>query len=93
MEKRSTEIKKQDVLNELSQCFGVVTIACRKARIGRTQFYEWLKIDSTFNFHVSELQQTFVDFVECQLHNMIQSGDRTAIMFYLKAKAKDRGYK
>ena len=32
------------------------------------------------------------DFVESQLHEQIKQGNITAIIFYLKTQAKDRGY-
>jgi hypothetical protein len=91
--KRTTEEKKAEVIQALTQCFGVVTVACRKAKIGRTQFYEWKKDDLNFSLQVKEIEEGFVDFVESKLVDMILLGDRAATMFYLKAKGKHRGYK
>lgn len=91
--KRTIEEKKAEVLKGLVQSYGIKTVACRKAKIGRTQFYEWLKDDVNFSLKVKEIEDGFVDFVETKLYDMVQLGDRAATMFFLKAKAKDRGYK
>ena len=91
--KRTIEEKKAEVLKLLTQSYGIKTVACRKARIGRTQFYEWIKDDVNFSLKVNEIEEGFLDFVETKLMEMVNMGDRAAIMFHLKAKGKHRGYK
>lgn len=91
--KKAIPEKKLEVLTILSECYAIKTIACRKAKISRTQFYEWLKDDIDFALKVRELEEGCIDYVETKLVEMISVGDRAATMFYLKAKAKNRGYK
>jgi hypothetical protein len=89
---RTIEEKKRDVLEELQKSMGIVTLACRKTRIGRTQFYLYKKEDETFSLKVDEITETFVDMVESKLLEKVMMGDRASVMFYLKAKGKNRGY-
>lgn len=55
-------------------------------------FYEYLKNDLDFALKVQEIEEAAKDYVESQLDTFVKLGDRAAIMFWLKAKAKDRGY-
>lgn len=102
---------KTAVLEALEAYYGIVTDACRKAGVGRTTFYDWLKNDPEFKAAVEDIQETAIDFVEGKLFEKIngvtvrkgtsdQGEDITydlppsdvAITFYLKTKAKKRGY-
>lgn len=91
--KSTLQQKKAGVIEELLRCFGIKTVACRRCNISRTQFYEWLKQDLEFAYKVTEIEEGFIDYVEANLIEMVQQKDRTATMFYLKAKGKSRGYK
>ena len=71
---RTVEQKKRDVLDELINSNGIISLACRRTRIGRTQFYKYRKED------------------ESLLWEKVKLKDRASIMFYLKAKGKNRGY-
>lgn len=106
--------KKEDVVEALSECFGIVTDACRKSKVPRSTYYKWLNEDDDFRKAVADTQEEAIDFVEGKLFQKINGvqvrkgttgeGDEqedvvydlppsdTAIIFYLKTKAKKRGY-
>jgi hypothetical protein len=87
-----TEQHKKAVLEALEKSLGVVTTACKAAKVGRTIFYEWLKEDTDFARQVQEIEGVALDFAETQLFKQIQEGNPTATIFYLKTKGKRRGY-
>lgn len=41
---------------------------------------------------IEEAKEATLDMAEAQLINLIQDGDRTSIIFFLKTQGKDRGY-
>ena len=96
---------KEQVVNALKDCYGIVTDACRKCNVPRSTFYNWVNNDPEFKQAVDETQEEAIDFVEGQLFKKIngvevaqgeniysQPPSDTAIIFYLKTKAKKRGY-
>ena len=83
---------KKALLESLEKSLGVVTTACKKVGIDRTTFYRYYKEDMEFKKQVDELSDVAIDFAESQLHKQIQSGNPTSTIFYLKTKAKKRGY-
>lgn len=87
-----TEQHKKAILEALESSLGVVTSACKKVGIGRTIFYEWLKVDEEFSKKVKDIENVALDFAESQLHQQIKSGNSTSTIFYLKTKGKKRGY-
>jgi CRISPR/Cas system Type II protein with McrA/HNH and RuvC-like nuclease domain len=84
--------KKSLFLNELMKSKGIKSIAYHKSGIKKTTFFKWQKEDANFKNKIKEIEDKWIDVVETQLLELISKGDRAAIMFYLKAKAKDRGY-
>lgn len=89
---RTIQQKKEDFLTVFKQSMAIKTLACRKIKIGRTMLYEYLNSDPEFALKVEEIEEAAKDFAEYQLNNLVALGDRAAVCFYLKAKAKDRGY-
>ena len=87
-----TEQHKKAIIESLEKSLGVVTTACKRAGIGRTTFYEWLKDDPEFAEEVSDIQNIALDYAESQLHKQIGAGSTAATIFYLKTKGKKRGY-
>lgn len=87
-----TEQHKKAVIEALESALGVVTSACKKAGVGRTTFYQWLKDDEEFAKQVADIENVALDFAESQLHKQIQDGSAAATIFYLKTKGKKRGY-
>ena len=89
---KSRHIKKESLLKSLEQSLGVVTVACKKAEVPRSTYYKWLNEDSDFKREVEDIENIALDFAESQLFKQIQGGNPTSTIFYLKTKAKDRGY-
>lgn len=87
-----TEQHKKAIIQALEQSLGVVTTACKKVGVGRTQFYQWLKDDEVFRKEVEDISNIALDFAESQLHKQIGDGNTSATIFYLKTKGKKRGY-
>tara|TARA_R110001592_G_scaffold63631_3_gene195167 strand:+ start:4850 stop:5233 length:384 start_codon:yes stop_codon:yes gene_type:complete len=87
-----TEQHKKAVLQALEQTLGIVSQACKIAKIGRTQYYLWIKEDDEFAKQVNEIDDITLDFAESQLHKQINQGNTTATIFFLKTKGKKRGY-
>lgn len=83
---------KKALIEALEKSLGVVTTACRSVGIDRSTFYDYLKKDEEFAAAVKELENVALDFAESKLHAQISKGDTTATIFYLKTKAKHRGY-
>lgn len=97
--------RKKQVIEALSECYGIVTDACRKSDVPRSTFYKWMNEDPEFKAAVDDVSEEALDFVEGQLLKKIQGievqqGENvfsqppsdTAIIFYLKTKGKKRGY-
>ena len=54
--------------------------------------YNWINKDNNFKNKVNEILEAQIDLVESKLIEKIQNNDLGAIIFYLKTKAKNRGY-
>lgn len=92
MSEQNLTLKKEAMIKALEKSLGVVTSACRSVGISRTTHYEWLQTDEEYNKAVQSLSDLALDFAESKLHSLIQEGDTTATIFYLKTKGKQRGY-
>jgi len=87
-----TDSNKLKILRALKKHKGLVTTACQSAKVGRTTYYEWLEKDPEFKAKVDEIIESEIDNVESKLFNMIENEIPSAVIFYLKSKAKTRGY-
>ena len=85
--------KKEKLLEALKETQGLIYHACKKAgNISRSTYYRYMKEDKEFAKAVEDIQQAQIDYVEGQLIKNISDGKETSIIFYLKSKARDRGY-
>jgi hypothetical protein len=88
---RTIEAKKA-LLIALEKHLGIVTPACKEIGLSRTQHYKWLKEDKEYKQAVKELENVALDFAESALMQQINKGNPLSTMFYLKCRAKKRGY-
>lgn len=84
--------KKDAMIEALENSLGIVSVACRKVGISRQTHYRWCQEDDNYDRASKEIIEATIDFVESKLFENIQDKKEASIMFYLKSKAKHRGY-
>lgn len=83
---------KAALLKALRTSRGIVTSACDAVGLTRKTYYDYYNSDPEFKREADDVQETAIDFVEGQLFDQIQKGIPASTLFYLKTKAKHRGY-
>ena len=84
--------RKRAMINALEKSLGIVSVAARSAKVDRSTHYEWMKLDDDYANEVRGIAEMAIDFAESKLHKQIEDGIPTSTIFYLKCKAKHRGY-
>jgi hypothetical protein len=90
--KHDPEWHKEKLLEALERSLGIVTPACKEVGISRNTFYEYYKTDLIFKASVDDINEITLDFVENNLLKKIKEGSERSILFYMKYKARKRGY-
>jgi len=88
----NSDILKAKMLAALEKHLNIVSSACKEVGINRDTHYDWLKKDKEYKRKVKEIDNVALDFAESALHQQIKKGNPLSTMFYLKCKAKKRGY-
>lgn len=87
------ESGKKAVLEQLLKT-PIVEVACSKAGIGKTSFYEWKNSDPEFAKAVNEAMKVGIDFIsdiaESQLIALIKKGNFNAVAHWLKHNRSER---
>jgi len=89
---RKTAEGKADFLRAFEAKAGNVKVACAAMAMPRTKYYAWRHSDPAFAQAVDDVLEGLKDFAESKLMVNIQQGKEASIFFFLKCKAKDRGY-
>lgn len=86
--------KKKLMLKALHESCGLISNACKHAKIGRQTHYDWINTDEEYKQAVLDIKDYVLDIVEESSLKMIKEG-KTPVMniFYLKCLGKDRGFK
>ena len=87
-----TKKLKTELLSALESTLGVVSTACKKVGCKRSTFYRLKEEDLEFRKNVDEISEVAIDYAETALFKQIKNGIPSSTMFYLKTKAKNRGY-
>lgn len=80
------------MLEALSKSLGIVSTAAKKAGINRETHRLWVENDPEYAAAVADIKEDRKDFLESKLHQRVNEGSDTMIIFALKTIAKDRGY-
>ena len=83
---------KSAFLQRFFKATGNVSHICREVGISRQTFYGWVDNDADFKDAIEAEKEGLIDFAESKLFNLINDKNPTAIIFFLKTKAKHRGY-
>lgn len=98
--KKKIETKKRETLKEKKERFliilkeekGNITHATERFGISRNLYYKWYSADEKFSIAADDIINEVIDWVESKLFKLIEENNRQAIIFYLKTRAKKRGY-
>lgn len=70
-----------------------VSQTCSAMNISRSLLYKWVNNNDTFRDKKNQVEESIIDDVESTLYKKIfEKNDTACIIFFLKTKAKDRGY-
>lgn len=97
--------RKKTMIDALCEHMGNVSEAVKVVGISRRTHYDWMRDDADYKAAVEEIDESTIDFVESKLRQLItgitmHNGEntytvapcKTSIIFFLKTKAKKRGY-
>jgi hypothetical protein len=95
IEIRKTKILhlKKALVEAMQKSYGVVSTACKMARVDRSTFYDHYQADPEFKKACDECSEIALDSVETALYKQIETGNTAATIFYMKTKGRKRGYK
>ena len=82
----------QQMIDAIQDAKGILTVAARKLQCSRMTVYRYINKYATVKEAYEEANESNIDFVETKLMEQIGKGNITAIIFFLKTKAKHRGY-
>lgn len=91
VQKRIAE-QKRKFLIAFAEHKGIVKYACDAIKICRQTYYDWRNADEQFARDCADAEAAAIDHVEHRLHKLINKGDTTATLFYMRCKGKSRGY-
>jgi predicted transcriptional regulator len=81
-----------EVVSALEHAKGMIAPAARSLGCSRNTIKRYLKEDTDIARAHADMSEHVTDRAELKLFDAIERGEAWAICFYLKCKAKDRGY-
>lgn len=90
--RRKIKDLKQEFIRRYYPYAGNISKIARDLGISRVTFYNWMKNDKKFKEAIDEEIEGMIDFAESKLFALIDEKNLGAICFFLKTKAKHRGY-
>lgn len=83
---------KKEFPQVLEDCLGIVSTACKRLKVSRAWYYDQCENDSHFKKLCDDVHEVVIDVVEGHLHNQIKADNHISTIFFLKTRAKHRGY-
>lgn len=83
---------KQALVAALRDCSGNMAAAARRFHCDRSRICHLVNDDPELRELVDELSESFIDEAENKLYEHIREGNVVACIFFLKTRARHRGY-
>ena len=83
---------KQALIGALNDLDGNMAAAARRFHCSRELVRQHVERDPALRELVDQLSESFTDECEAKLFEKIRDGDTACIIFYMKTRARDRGY-
>ena len=80
------------VAEAIAEARGFVSTAAKNLGCSRMTIYNYINRYATVKQAKEDAREDMIDFAEAKLFQLIKAENITAIIFYLKCQAKDRGY-
>lgn len=92
MNRHNPTRSKKEMLQALRKSLGIVSTASEIAGIHRSMHYAWMKEDEEYKREAERIREHVLDFAESHLFKLIEEGNVSATIFFLKTRGKARGY-
>jgi hypothetical protein len=89
---KSKRFSNDDIAIAITDSHGILSVSAKKLDCSRQTIYNHLKKSKRLQALYNNENETMIDFVEMKLFENIQAGKEASIFFFLKTKAKHRGY-
>ena len=86
------QYKVKEVIDALQKSRGFVSAAAKILGCAPSTIYRHIEKSESVRTAIKDAREATKDMAELKLLNRINEGSDTAIIFYLKTQAKDRGY-
>jgi hypothetical protein len=89
---KTKRFSNDQIANAITDSHGILSVAAKKINCSRQTIYNHLKKSKRLQALYDNENEAMIDFAEMKLYENIQAGKESSIFFYLKTKAKHRGY-
>ena len=89
---KKTYLKESDILRALELNAGVLSETAKMLRTSYSRLKEFIDSNPALKQAADDVLEVKKDMAESELNKHIRKGNLTAIIFFLKTRAKDRGY-
>lgn len=89
---KQTINRKKDAIRLLDESFHNIGWVCAQMGIQRRSFKRWQQTDPEFDRACIEIWEGIIDGAEVHLQKNISNGKEASLIFFLKTRAKERGY-
>lgn len=89
---KTVKDRKMQFITLLRESLFNVAWACNQIGMDRRSYTRWRQEDPEFDIACTDIQEEILDEAEVYLQKKIRENDTASLIFFLKTKAKQRGY-